>query len=68
MKCDLRTRAGREDEIRERVRKYGGFSVFWITEHPSRATAAEHMKKRGELKAKTSRYPWTTARLTKQKQ
>ncbi len=59
MKPDLRTRAGRRQEIIDQVREHGGFSVFWATENHLRAWVATEMIKSGELADdKPSRYPW----------
>lgn len=46
---DRRTRAGQEREIIERIAKYGGFSVFWITENQKRAHAADRLENAGVI-------------------
>jgi hypothetical protein len=66
MKTDMRTKSGREQEIREQVKKYGGFSVFWVTETVTRAQAAKRMMKRGELKVTNMKFPFHKAKLIKQ--
>jgi hypothetical protein len=67
MKTDMRTRAGREEEIRERVEEWGGFNMDWITENKKRAAAAAGMMKRGKLIVTKVNYPWYKARLAKPK-
>jgi hypothetical protein len=67
MKTDMRTRAGREEEIRERVKKYSGFTSRWIAGNAKRAAAADAMLKRGEMQVRKGPFPWNDARMTKPK-
>lgn len=61
---DLRTKAGRRAEIISQVKKFGGFSVFWITENHLRAIVGTEMLKRGELvESKKSEYPWHVLKI-----
>lgn len=47
---DLRTRAGREEEIINAIRKDGGLSVFWATENQVRAGAVDRLIRNGTIK------------------
>ena len=67
MKTDMRTRQGREEQIRERVKKYGGFFRSWIKEDKKRQTAAKRMIDSGEIKATVGSSPWIVVRLAKPK-
>ena len=64
---DLRTRAGRREEVLEQIRDRGGFSVFWITENYLRACVAQEMKESGEIITdnKTRGFPWIGAKISK---
>jgi hypothetical protein len=63
-KPDLRTRKGRRAEIREQVKRAGGFSVFWITEFQLRAIVGEEMFERGEIvETKKREFPWYSLKL-----
>lgn len=56
---DRRTKAGRRDEIIAEVQEWGGFSIFWITEHQLRAIVGTEMMDRGELvETRKSSFPW----------
>ena len=62
---DLRTREGREDEVRRQVRDFGGFSVFWVTENERRAQAADRLIMRREIirNEPDTGFPWCSYRL-----
>lgn len=61
---DLRTREGREREVIEQVRQFGGFTVWWVTEHQTRACAADRLHARGVIiPDKMTPYPWCSYRL-----
>jgi hypothetical protein len=65
MTTDLRTRAGREDEIRHQVKRSGGISRAWAEEYPARNAAMERLIASGEIKITGQRWsPWIAARLT----
>jgi hypothetical protein len=58
-RTDRRTKAGRRAEIIAEVQEWGGFSVFWITEHKLRAIVGTEMMERGELvETRKSSFPW----------
>jgi len=40
---DLRTKAGREEEILQKIRDTGGLNVFWATENQVRAGAVDRL-------------------------
>lgn len=65
---DLRTRAGRREEVLEQIRDYGGFSIFWVTENHLRACVAQDMRDSGEISTdnKTHGFPWIGAKTSKQ--
>ena len=64
---DLRTRAGRREEVLEQIRDYGGFSIFWVTENHLRACVAQDMQDSGEIITdnKTHGFPWIGAKISK---
>lgn len=51
----------------EQIRKYSGFSIFWVQENQLRACVAEEMQASGEIVTdnKTRSYPWTFAKISK---
>jgi hypothetical protein len=55
---DLRTRVGREEEVRRQVRHFGGFSVFWACENMRRAEAIGRVAESGEIQRLPSEFPW----------
>jgi hypothetical protein len=58
-RTDRRTKAGRRAEIIAEVQEWGGFSIFWITEHKLRAIVGTEMMERGELvETRKSSFPW----------
>ena len=58
-RTDRRTKAGRRAEIIAEVEEWGGFSIFWITEHKLRAIVGTEMMERGELvETRKSSFPW----------
>lgn len=57
-KMDLRTQAGRRDEILAQVQENGGFSVFWVTENTLRAHVAGKMTEDGEITVTPLQFPW----------
>ena len=61
MTLDLRTKAGREQELINQIEECGGFSVFWITVVPQRAFALMRLENAGIVKTKTERYPHYSA-------
>jgi hypothetical protein len=61
MIIDGRTREGKEQEVINQVKNYGGFTIFWVTQHQSRACAAVRLVDNGTLKEPESgkgEYPW----------
>ena len=64
---DLRTREGREREVLEQVRQFGGFTVFWVTANQKRAWAADRLTTDGRIVCEPSHakhaYPWCVYRL-----
>lgn len=68
MKIDLRTREGRLAEIIARVRRDGGFSVFWIADNLLRASVGEQMVRSGELVEKPGgKFPWHAMEVKEQR-
>lgn len=67
---DLRTRAGREAEVIERIRAWGGATVFWLTENQKRAHATERLEAAGRIvrdrSATNDKYPWCVFRLNEE--
>lgn len=47
---DLRTKAGREEEIIQEIKEYGGLSIFWATENQTRAGAVDRLIEQGKIK------------------
>ncbi len=62
---DLRTKAGRREEVLNQVREDGGFSIFWVTENYLRAVVAQQMQESGEIETDNTKhpYPWIAARI-----
>lgn len=65
VRLDLRTRAGREAECLNQIRKAGGFSVFWATEFLTRAHALERLQQSGRIKVRSKAFPWIAAKVRK---
>lgn len=63
MTIDERTKEGQEHAVMRQVRKHGGFSVFWATEHQKRAHAIERLQARGALIRTGGAYPWCEYRI-----
>lgn len=61
---DLRTRAGREQEIFAQLRTFGGFTVFWATENALRARTLDRLQDEGKITTEPAQFPWTKARVT----
>ena len=62
---DLRTRAGREREVLEQVKRFGGFSVFWGTENRNRAHAIDRLVEQGDIVADGKHiFPWCGYKVT----
>ena len=58
-KKDLRTRAGREAEVLEKIRTDGGFSVFWGCENLGRANAIARLISAGKIdQVSGGPFPW----------
>jgi hypothetical protein len=58
-KKDLRTRAGREAEVLEKIRTDGGFSVFWGCENLGRANAIARLTNSGKIdQIPGGLFPW----------
>jgi hypothetical protein len=56
---DLRTRAGREDEVIQKIRTDGGFSVFWGCENLGRAHAIARLTNAGKIdQLRGGVFPW----------
>ncbi len=62
---DLRTWEGREAEIIDQVRCYGGFTVFWITENRLRAHVATKLHDSGMLVTEPAVFPWIKAAISR---
>ena len=56
--ANLRTRAGQEISVIEKIRDDGGFTIFWATETQRRACAIERLQKRGEIRRVGGSYPF----------
>ena len=54
---DLRTKAGREEEVLQEIRDYRGLSTFWVTECQARACAADRLINSGRIK-RTGEFPF----------
>ena len=65
-RLDLRTMAGREAECLNQIRLDGGFSLFWVTENPSRAAAMSRLRAAGIVSTRITGFPWTEAKIIKQ--
>ena len=62
---DLRTRAGRREEILAHIREHGGFSAFWASENQLRAVVLTEMIDRGDIQTDISLgFPNTIATIT----
>jgi hypothetical protein len=58
-KQDLRTRAGREEEVIAKIRADGGFSVFWGCENQARANAIARLTNSGKIdQLAGGLFPW----------
>ena len=58
-KQDLRTQKGREAEVLEKIRKDGGFSVFWGCANQARANAIARLTNAGKIdQLRGGRFPW----------
>lgn len=67
---DLRTREGREQEVLEHVKDYGGFTIWWITEFQTRAYAGTRLVESGKLRVPKSgkgEYPYCRWEITPDK-
>jgi len=65
---DLRTRTGRRAEILAQIAIHNGFSIFWITENPVRASVGQEMQDSGEIITDNScGYPWFKVYLSNTK-
>ena len=49
---DLRTKAGREEEIIQKIIDSGGLSIFWATENQARACAIDRLIMKVKIKRK----------------
>lgn len=47
---DLRTKVGREEEILNEIREFGGLDIFWATENQKRACAVDRLISSGKIK------------------
>ena len=54
---DLRTCQGREEEVLEQIREYGGFSCFWLEDPTKRWAALDRLTARGVVKVEVLGYP-----------
>lgn len=54
-----------EAEVLRQVRKFGGFSVFWITANRKRAAAGDSLRRTGAILPAESRspFPWCSWRV-----
>lgn len=64
MKVDLRTREGRKAEVLGQVRDFGGFSIFWVTDNPLRASVATNLQDTGVIVPLSGSFPWIHAELS----
>ena len=55
---DARTTKGQIKEILRQVRIHGGYSIFWITSNPKRASIATDMVDAGVIISNGGSYPW----------
>ena len=58
---DNRTREGQENLVLDQIEKYGGFSVFWVTENQKRAHAATRLSQLGRITVTPVQFPWSSA-------
>jgi len=64
LNVDLRTRQGREFEVLEQVRQFGGFPVFWATENQKRAHAIDRVSGSGQIvRQQGDLFPWCSYML-----
>ena len=63
IKYDRRTRSGREKEVLDQIREFGGFSTFWPNQPI--ACAIERLKQSGKIKFETAPFPWCKAKIVK---
>jgi len=66
---DLRTRAGQEQLIIDKIRQYGGFSIFFATETTRRAQAVDRLiANKIIIRNKGDQYPWCSYQLQSENQ
>jgi hypothetical protein len=54
------------DEVIEQVRRFGGFSAFWVTDNQKRAKAADALQAAGVIvRTEMGQFPWAPYRLVK---
>jgi len=64
MVVDGRSREGYEREVIKQVRDHGGFSIFWVTENPTRAHAATRLVEGGVLvEDRNCSFPWHSYKI-----
>ncbi len=64
MVVDGRSREGYEREVIKQVRDHGGFSIFWVTENPTRAHAATRLVEGGVLvEDRKCSFPWHSYKI-----
>ncbi|QLG87683.1 hypothetical protein HQ393_05115 [Chitinibacter bivalviorum] len=52
------TRQQWEHQVLMRVKRDGGFSMFWVTENGHRAAAATRLVESGKIIRQPDQYPW----------
>ena len=58
------TARGQIREILIQVKQHGGYSIFWITENPKRASIATDMVEEGLIyEDKKTGYPWCSMKI-----
>lgn len=55
---DFRTNEGQREFIKNKIRRDGGFSVFWATENQKRAIAITDLFESGEIINEGGDFPW----------
>ena len=55
---DLRTRTGNEKLVLKQIEEHGGFSIFWATDNPKRASAVNRLISSEKIVRQKDRYPW----------
>ena len=52
-----------ENQVINQVKKYGGASIFWITENQCRAWATQRLEDAGKIIRQKDQYPWCAFKI-----